>query len=133
MNMMRYLRHGMGGVLLMTLTMLSLQTSAYAGMVGTGAVIDQQQATLERGRLLAVLDRDDVRKQLVTMGVDPRSARERAAALSDEELRSLDGRIHGLPAGGDILGVAVFLFLVLLLTDILGYTHIFPFVKKTVH
>lgn len=133
MNMRRFVKHGIGGVLLMTLTMLSLQTSAHAGMVGTAAVIDQQQAALDRGHLLAVLDRDDVRKQLVAMGVDPRAARERAAALSDEELHSLDGRIQGLPAGGDILGIAVLLFLVLLLTDILGYTHIFPFVKKTVH
>ena len=43
--------------------------------------------------------------------------------------------IDPLPAGGDalgvILGVALIVFLVLLITDIMGYTDIFPFVKKT--
>jgi multidrug resistance efflux pump len=101
--------------------------------VGTGAVIDQQQAVVDRGQLLAALDREDVRQQLVAMGVDPKAAQERVAALSDEEIQNLNGRVQSLPAGGDILGVAVLIFLVLLLTDILGYTDIFPFVKKTVN
>jgi UPF0716 family protein affecting phage T7 exclusion len=39
-----------------------------------------------------------------------------------------------MPAGGDALGVvvgaAVLIFLILLVTDILGLTDIFPFVKK---
>ena len=43
------------------------------------------------------------------------------------------GQVQDLPAGGDILGVAVLIFLVLLFTDIMGYTKVFPFVKKTVH
>jgi hypothetical protein len=68
------------------------------------------------------------------MGVDPQAARERVAALSDAELQAVAGNVQTLPAGGDgILGVAVLIFLVLLFTDIMGYTHIFPFVKKTVH
>jgi hypothetical protein len=133
MNMMRYTVRGVGGVVLMTLTMLGLQTPAYAGLIGTGTVINQQQSMIDRGQLLSSLHRDDVRKQLIAMGVDPQAAQERVAALSDDELRSVEGRLQSLPAGGDILGVAVFIFLVLLITDILGYTHVFPFVKKTVH
>jgi hypothetical protein len=39
-----------------------------------------------------------------------------------------------LPAGGDgigtIVGAAVLVFLILLITDILGFTHVFPFVKS---
>ena len=133
MNMMRYMVRGVGGVVLMTLTMLGLQTPAYAGLIGTGTVINQQQSMIDRGQLLSALHRDDVRKQLIAMGVDPQAAQERVAALSDDELRSVEGHLQSLPAGGDILGVAVFIFLVLLITDILGYTHVFPFVKKTVH
>lgn len=131
--MMAYVLRGIGGFVLMTVTMLSLQTPAYAGMVGTGAVIDQQQAVVERGRLLAALDREEVRQQLITLGVDPQAAQQRVASLSDEELRSVTGHMQELPAGGDILGVAVLIFLVLLFTDIMGYTDVFPFVKKTVH
>jgi hypothetical protein len=96
-------------------------------------VIDQQQTVVDRGQLLTVLDREDVRKELLAMGVDPQAARERVAALSDDEIQSLNGRIQELPAGGDVLGVALVVFLVLLFTDIMGYTDVFPFIKKTVH
>lgn len=132
-TMMGYVKRGIGGVILMTLTMVGLQAPAYAGMVGTGAVIDRQQAVMERGQLLTALNREDVREQLIAMGVDPQAARERVASLSDDELRSVAGHVGDLPAGGDILVVAVLIFLVLLFTDIMGYTHVFPFVKKTVH
>ena len=133
MKTMRYVVRGVCGVLLMTFTMLSLQTPAYAGMVGTAEVIDQQQAVMDRAQLLTALNRDDVRAQLIAMGVDPKAAQERVAALSDAELQAAAGNGQTLPAGGDILGIAVLIFLVLLFTDIMGYTHIFPFVKKTVH
>ena len=133
MTMVAYVMRGIGGVMLMTVTMLGLQTPAYAGMVGTGAVIAHQQALMDRGQLLATLNREDVSQQLIAMGVDPQAARERVASLSDEELRSVAGRVQDLPAGGDVLGVALFVFLVLLFTDIMGYTDVFPFVKKTVH
>ncbi len=133
MHMMRFFRSGISVMVLVAVTTLSLQAPAHAGMVGTGSVIDQQQVAVDRGQLLSALDREGVREQLVAMGVDPQAARERVAALSDQEIQSLSGRIQELPAGGDILGVAVLIFLVLLLTDILGYTKIFPFIKKTVN
>ena len=44
-------------------------------------------------------------------------------------LAQLAGRIDTLPAGGEILGAIVLIFLVLLLTDILGFTKVFPFTK----
>jgi hypothetical protein len=127
------IKRSIGALVVMALTTLSLQTPASAAMVGTAAVIDGQQASLDRGRLLAALNREDVRKQLEALGVDPKAAQQRVAALSDEEIHSLDGRIQDLPAGGDVLAVALIVFLVLLLTDILGYTNVFPFVKKTVN
>lgn len=117
----------------MAVTSLCLQAPASAAMIGTGVVVAGQQAALERSRVRSVLDRQDVRDQLEALGVDPRAAQQRVAALSDEEIRALDGRLGELPAGGDVLGIALVVFLVLLLTDILGYTNVFPFVKKTVH
>lgn len=128
-----FMMRSISGLVVVALTTLSLQVPAQAGMVGTAAVIDQQQVSVDRGQLLRALDRDEVREQLVAMGVDPQAAAQRVAALSDDEIQSLSARMQELPAGGDILGVAVFIFLVLLVTDILGYTQIFPFVKKTVN
>jgi hypothetical protein len=68
------------------------------------------------------------------MGVEPAEVEARLAALSPAELAQLSDRIDQLPAGqgtvGIIIGAALIVFLVLLITDIAGYTDIFPFVKK---
>jgi hypothetical protein len=76
------------------------------------------------------LDRAEVRERMQALGVNPQAARDRVDALSDEEVAALAGRLDQLPVGGtDVLGVALIVFLVLLLTDILGYTKIFPFTR----
>jgi hypothetical protein len=116
--------------LIMMFACLGLQAPVQAGMVGTGTVLGQEQAVTGRAQLLAALERQDVQQGLVSLGVDPQSARDRVLALSDAEVRQMAGKLDQLPAGGDALGVLVFLFIVLLITDILGYTDIFPFVKK---
>jgi hypothetical protein len=97
-----------------------------AGIVSTDTVV----AGAERERLTSLLERGDVSAQLRTLGVDPAMARDRVAALSDAEAAQLAAQLDGLPAGGsDFLTVALIVFLVLLLTDILGYTKIFPFTR----
>jgi len=63
------------------------------------------------------------------MGVDPAQARERVKALDDQQVRDLAARIDQLPAGGDVLGIIVTIFIVLLITDILGFTKVFPFTR----
>jgi hypothetical protein len=84
----------------------------------------------QQQRVLGFLERTDVRAELAAQGVDLGEARLRVAALTDAEAAELAGRIDSLPAGGiGVLGVALVVFLVLLLTDILGYTKIFPFTK----
>jgi hypothetical protein len=95
----------------------------HAAMLAAGAAGD-------RDRIAAVLEREDVRAQLAARGVSREQAQARVAALSDAEAAELAARIDELPAGGiDVLGVALVVFLVLLLTDILGYTKIFPFTR----
>jgi hypothetical protein len=73
-----------------------------------------------------------VRQQMVALGVDPAEAMGRVASLSDAEVQQIAGHLDRLPAGGDavvaVIGAAVLIFLVLLVTDLLGLTHIFPFV-----
>ena len=99
---------------------------AFAGIVAT----DQIAASTERDRVNSFLDRADVQAQFQSYGVDPQAARARVDALTDSEIARLAGRIDQLPAGGaDVLGVLLVLFIVLLITDILGFTKIFPFTK----
>jgi len=76
-----------------------------------------------------LLERSDVRAQLQAYGVDPADVKARVAALSEEEAAQVAAQIDSVPAGGSVLGVLVFVFIVLLITDILGFTKIFPFTK----
>jgi len=99
---------------------------AFAGIVGTEAVI----TGVERGQIVSVLQRSEVQTRLQAMGVDSAQVQARVAALSDEEAAQLAARLDQLPAGGsDFLTVALIVFLVLLFTDIMGYTKIFPFTR----
>ena len=81
-------------------------------------------------RLLSVLDREDVRVHLEAHGVSSADVRARVAAMTDEEAAELAGQIETLPAGGDVLGVLLTVFVILLITDILGFTKIFPFTRS---
>jgi hypothetical protein len=102
---------------------------AQAGMIGTEAVVNAAQAQQDRERLLSALNRNDVQAQLLARGVDPAQVQARVDSLTDQEVQTLTGKLDQLPAGGDGLGLLVFIFIVLLITDILGFTNVFPFVK----
>lgn len=77
--------------------------------------------------------RDTLRARLVALGVDPALAQDRVNAITEEELARLTARMDSLPAGGDAVGAVIFVFLVLLVTDILGYTDVYPFITRTVN
>lgn len=108
---------------------LPVQT-AQAGMVGTQQLLPAP-AQAERARLDAFLARDDVRRAMEAQGVSVAEARDRVAALSDAEVADLNARIDQLPAGGDsVLGILFAIFIILLVTDILGFTKVFPFTRS---
>ncbi|HSC93496.1 MAG TPA: PA2779 family protein [Burkholderiales bacterium] len=103
-----------------------LPPSSFAGIVAT----DEVQASVERDRVKSLLERAEVRAELEALGVKPGAALARVDALSEEEVAQLMGHLDQLPAGGsDVLTVALIVFLVLLFTDIMGYTKIFPFTR----
>jgi len=117
-----------------SLSYAGLVQGAQAGMIGTDQVVAagaQPSAGSDQARLGELLQRDDVVAALRERGVSPEQARERVAALSDAEAAQVVAAIDSAPAGGtDVLGVAVFVFVLLLITDILGFTKIFPFTRS---
>jgi hypothetical protein len=106
--------------------------SAYAAMIGTETVLDISRGEQARVYLKSLLAREDVRAALVVRGLDPQEARCRIDSLSDAEAVNAAERFDQLPAGGGFLEtlliVAFLVFLILLITDIAGYTDVFPFV-----
>jgi len=117
-------------VILSMLSMgLPLQ-SAFAGMVETDQAVSHELAGQDRARINAFIDREDVLAQLQKQGVTAGEAKARVNALTDDEAHKIAGKLDQLPAGGDVLGiigVLLFIFIVLLVTDVLGFTHFFPF------
>lgn len=84
----------------------------------------------DRLAINAMLARPDIQMELIRRGVSIDEANQRVAALSDEEVRALSRQIDSLPAGGvDVLGVILIVFIVLLITDILGLTKVFSFTR----
>ena len=106
---------------------LGMAQTAQATMI-TSEQLVAQSAGAEQARLAAYLDRADVVSRLEQLGVSATDAKARVAAMSDEEAAQMNARIDQAPAGG-IIEVLVFLFLVLLITDILGFTKVFPFTR----
>ena len=108
--------------------------SAMAAMIGTESVVNTDRAQNAREYLKSLLAREDVKSALVSQGIDPGEAEYRLDSLTDEEATRVADQLQELPAGGGffvtLLIVALIVFLVLLATDIAGYTDIFPFVKS---
>ena len=131
MEIFRRLTKPVSHLVVLSLLALNLYLpAAHAGMIGTEAVVNAAQAQQNRERLHNAFNRDDVQAQLLARGVDPAQVQARVDSLTDEEMQTLATNMDQLPAGGDsFVGALVFIFLVLLITDLLGLTDIFPFVK----
>jgi hypothetical protein len=118
-------------VVLISMLAISMpEQSAFAGMVETDQLVSHELAMQDRAKISAFLDRKDVLAQLQQQGVSPSEAKARVNALTDDEAHNIAGKLDQLPAGGDgIIGAIVFVFIVLLITDILGFTKVFPFTR----
>jgi hypothetical protein len=121
------IRRFLAGLLVVCMGSAAVPVPALAGIVSTDAIVSGAQ----RERLVSLLERTEVQARLEALGVDVAAARDRVGALSDAEAAQLASQLDELPAGGiDALGVALVVFLVLLFTDVMGYTKIFPFTRS---
>jgi hypothetical protein len=135
---MTYLRQFMRPIAL-SMAFVILVTSlpinfAHAAMVSTEQLIEQTDLAGDRDRVVRFMAREDVREQLASLGIDPNEAAQRASSLSDEEVRQIASKLEQLPAGQGaaeaIVGAILLILLVLLITDLLGLTDVFPFIKS---
>jgi hypothetical protein len=107
--------------------------AAHAELIATDRAEQGGQAQPSpRARLGSLLDRSDVRAALERNGVTAAEAKRRVAALSDDEAEQLAAKFDSVPAGGGfetVLWIGFLVFLILLITDILGFTKVFPFTR----
>jgi hypothetical protein len=90
------------GTALLAAALCLQATGAHAEIVSTDQLATQDQADAERGRIQAFLDQASVKERLAAMGVDGLAADGRVAALNEQEVHALAGRIDALPSGGNI-------------------------------
>ena len=117
------------------LLMLSgLYQSVSAAMIDTESVINVNRSQNPRDCLNNLLARKEIQSALIGQGIDPQEAQERIDNLSDDEIGKFVHEMDQIPAGDGFFEafiiVAFLIFLILLITDISGYTDVFPFVKK---
>lgn len=115
---------------------LAVPPLAHAAVIGTEDVAAPYiEAAEARATLLGALAREDVQSHMRALGVSPDEAAARVRALSDEEAVAAAQRLPGDPAGQDtagaLIGAALVVFIILLVTDLLGLTDVFPFVRST--
>ncbi len=116
-----------------SLVFSGMAQAAPSALIGTEQAAVAAQAvppTETHARLQTVLDRADLAAALQARGVTPAELRARINALTDAEATQLLAQIDQAPAGGDILGIAFTVFIILLITDILGLTKVFPFTRS---
>ena len=103
---------------------------AHAGVVSTQEAQQIEQVNYDRAQLIQLVNSEELGNKFVAMGIDPNVAEQRINHMTPEELNQLNDRLNELPAGGDALGTVAFVFLVLVFTDAIGVTDIFPFVNE---
>lgn len=123
--------------IVMVVTMMVLNVSvpmAKAEMISTETTISASEDQANRELVRSFFQRDDLRQALTERGIDMDEAQARVDALSNEEVARLAERIDEMPAGagalGVVVGAALLVFIILLITDIAGVTDVFPFTKN---
>ncbi len=114
---------------LILMNMVVLSTSAKATLIGVDAMVAAQNRQDDEQKIRSVLSRSEVSDGLQRLGVGPDEVDRRVAALTDNEVDSLARELDRAPAGGDFFGTVGVIFVILLITDILGFTKIFPFTR----
>jgi len=115
-------------VLLSILLALMPLLPAQAAMIGNQQIVNQGLSHQTRDSLQQLLDQDAARQQLQALGVSPDQIKSRIDSLTDTELARINQQVNDLHAGGDVLGILLVIFIVFVITDVIGATDIFPFI-----
>lgn len=129
-KIMKTIKRLISSLLIVSMSLAGLPISAQAGIVSTEEVISAEAAAANLDRVSSFLARQDVQQALQEQGISAQAAVDRVKAMSDEEVAALAGRVDQAPAGGNVLGILFAVFVILLVTDILGLTKVFPFTRS---
>lgn len=112
-------------MLLIIMPMAPLQ----AAIIGNETLINQAPSALTRDNMQELLGQESARQQMQAWGISPELITARINRLTDAELARINQETDTLKAGGtNVLGVLLIIFIVFVITDVIGATNIFPFI-----
>ena len=109
--------------LLIAFTALTVSLPAQSAMVGTAQMQPSAVAAVTGD---VAQQREWIQQQLVQGGVEQGLARKRVAAMTDNQVAQVHQRMDEMPAGGTGAELVIIIALVLVITELMGYTDIFP-------
>lgn len=118
----------LASILIMLISMVQIPMASSA-IITTDEAIQLQQNDINREYILSMLQKDELQQQLADYGLDAQLAAERVSHMTDAEIALLNERLNEMPAGEGVVGTIVLIFIVFIITDALGATDIFPFVR----
>ena len=108
--------------------------AALAALIPTEVAIESADAAKARENIKNFLSRQDAQSYLISKGISPDEAKARIDSLTDAEALTVSQHVENMPSGGNAIGIIVgailLVFIILLITDLVGLTDVFPFVKK---
>ena len=117
-----------GQIIALAIVLLFSSLPSQAAIVGTAEInrtiagINVNAQTLQKERLW-------IQQQLVSNGVSKTDSVLRVSQLSDAQVRQVRNKYDEMPAGAGVVGIAVTVGIVLIVTDLLGLTDIFTFIR----
>ncbi len=117
-------------IIMTTLIAVVSLSSVQAGMVSNEQIIEKVHQQIDKDTLLQAMHRTEVKEQLASLGVSSAELETRINQMTHAEITQLNSQMADMPAGaGDVLGVFVTLLVIFVITDVLGATDIFPFIR----
>lgn len=106
-----------------------LVSGANAAVVSTSDMLVEHQQFENKQAVKDFVNRDDVKQQMLDLGVSPQDVDSRINSMTSAELAELNATLQDAPAGAGIVGVVLTIFIVFVITDVIGATDIFPFIR----
>lgn len=127
---MQHSKSLMASILSMIILISSvLSVSAHADYIDNPDLFTSEQSQLDKAQLRDFLSTAGAQEKLIEMGVSPELAMVRVDQLTPQEVAQFNQNVENMPAGSGVLGVIVLFAVIFIITDVIGATDIFPFIK----
>jgi hypothetical protein len=127
---MKHSKSLMASILSMVILVSSvLSVSVHADYIDNPELFTSEQNQLDKAQLKDFFSTAEAQEKLIEMGVPPKLAMERIDQLTPQEVAQFNQDVENMPAGSGVLGIIVLFAVIFIITDVIGATDIFPFIK----